>query len=87
MFDEPVNPETFLLARKYANSIQVTVKDQQWRLFDERLISGLPEELRFVISFAQDALQIHRKFQVSAQVSKKLQKAEAKLMAIKFQEH
>ena len=52
MFDDPVNPETFLLARKYANSIQVTVKDQQWRLFDERLISGLPEELRFVISFA-----------------------------------
>ena len=52
MFDEPVNPEAFLLARKYANSIQVTVKDQQWRLFDERLVSGLPEELRFVLSFA-----------------------------------
>ena len=46
----------------------------------------MPEELRFVILFAQDALQIHRRFQVSTQVAKKLQKAEAKLMAIEYQE-
>ena len=87
LFEDPVNPETFLLARKYANSIQVTVRDQTCQLFEEKLMASLQEELRFVLIFGQNVMQIHRKFQVSNQVMKKLQKAETKLMALDFKEN
>lgn len=61
MARDPVNAETFKLARKYANEVQVSIKDEAFPVYDERVATALSEEFRLVATFNSTVLQFQRK--------------------------
>ena len=51
MAKDPVKPETYKLARKYATDIEIQIRDALYPIYDEKVATALPEELRLVAIF------------------------------------
>ena len=51
MAKDPVKPETYKLARKYATDIEIQIRDALYPIYDDKVATALPEELRLVAIF------------------------------------
>ena len=56
MAKDPVKPDTFKLAKKYASDIQIQIRDALYPIYDEKVATAVPEELRLVATFNATAL-------------------------------
>ena len=62
MANDPVKPDTYKLAKKYASDIQIQIRDALYQIYDDKVATALPEELRLVATFNATVLQLQRKF-------------------------
>ena len=51
MAKDPVKPDTYKLAKKYASDMQIQIRDVLYQIYDEKVATALTEELRMVATF------------------------------------